>query len=93
MRKPKKFYDRSVKQKEKIEDDDELLIRNPGETTWSEGKVKEEPRERSYKVEVDGKNYIRNRIDIKPLVNEVKKKRKTKKKKKEKKNILKKKKQ
>ena len=31
---------------------------------WSEGKVKEETRERSYKVEVDGKNNIRNRIDI-----------------------------
>ena len=66
--KNEKYYDRSAKQKEKIECDDEIIIRNPGETMWSEGKVKQETRERSYKVEVDVKNYIRNRIDIKPVV-------------------------
>ena len=69
LRKQKIYYDRGAKKKQKIENQDEIIIIKPGETTWSEGKITEEIRDRSYKVEVDGKSYVRNRIDIQTLIN------------------------
>ena len=36
----------------------------PGETTWSIGKSKEMLAERKYLIEVDEKQYVRNRRDL-----------------------------
>ena len=45
-------------------------MRNPGEKTWIRGKCINEERNRSIQVEVDGRIYTRNRIDLKLIKKE-----------------------
>ena len=65
--KQKLYYDRTAKDKREISDDEEMLMKKPGESTWTQGSCIKMERNRSYEVVVDDKTYRRNRIDIKPV--------------------------
>ena len=65
--KQKWYYDRTAKDKREISDDEEILMKKPGESTWTQGSCVQMERNRSYEVVVDDKTYLRNRIDIKPV--------------------------
>ena len=60
------YYDRSAKDKQELANDEDIMIRKPGESTLQQSCIKMD-RNRSYEVLVDNKIYRRNRIDIKPI--------------------------
>ena len=57
----KEYYDRAIRNYEDIYPEDEILIKLPGKKTWTKGKCKQEVNTRSYKLEVENDEYIRNR--------------------------------
>ena len=68
--KQKEYYDRAIRNYEDIYPEDEILIKLPRKKTWTKGKCKQEVNTRSYKLEVENAEYIRNRKDIKILKKE-----------------------
>ena len=60
----KKYHDRNVRERKELKKEQPVLMKKPGETTWSIGKSKEMLAERKYLIEVDEKQYVRNRRDL-----------------------------
>ena len=61
------YYYITAKDKREISDDEEILMKKPGESTWTQGYCVNMEWNRSYEVVVNDKTYRRNRIDIKPV--------------------------
>ncbi len=59
--KQKHFYDQHKQESPKLDDGDAIRMRLPGEKKWSLGQVIGDIGNRSYLVEVNGKQYRRNR--------------------------------
>ena len=78
LRKQKTYYDRNTKNKNKIQEENDIIMRKPGEKTWTRGECLNEERNRSIQVEVDGRIYTRNRIDLKVVKKENKENEKSK---------------
>ena len=60
----KKYHDRNVREIKELKKEQPVLMKKPGETTWIIGKSKEILAERKYLIEVDEKQYVRNRRDL-----------------------------
>ena len=78
LRKQKTYYDRNTKNKNKIQEENDIIMRKPGEKTWTCGECLTEERNRSIQVEMDGRIYTRNRIDLKVVNKENKENEKSK---------------
>ena len=65
--KQREYYDRSIREYNKIEVEDSIQIKLPNQKTWTKGRCIESLDNRKYKVEVKDTEYIRNRKDIKKL--------------------------
>ena len=59
--KQKQCYDQHTQELPKLDNGDAIRIRLPGEKEWSLGQVIRDVGNRSYLVEVNGKQYRRNR--------------------------------
>ena len=60
----KKYHDSNVRERKELKKEQPVLMKKPGETTWSIGKSKEMLAERKYLIEVDEKQYVKNRRDL-----------------------------
>ena len=65
--KQREYYDRSIREYNKIEVEDSIQIKLPNQKTWTKGRCIESLDNRKYKVEVKDTEYIRNRKDINKL--------------------------
>ena len=61
MRKQEHYYDQHTQELPKLDNDDAIRMRLPGEKGWSLGQVIGDVGNRSYLVEVNGKQYRRDR--------------------------------
>ena len=59
-----KYFNRNAKPLQELKPDDIIRMRRPQESTWSKGKVLRKVGIRSYKVEVNGRVYRRNRRQL-----------------------------
>ena len=59
------YYDKSTRNYERIKTNENVHVKLNGDKTWSKGRMKEEISDRKYIVEINNKEYIRNRKHIK----------------------------